>query len=131
MVPVLKDADEKSLFTIAKEVEELVEKARKGKLSLPEVQDHTFTITSLGAMGGLLATPIINPPTVAILGIHKIAKRPVVRDGQIVVRDMMNVSLSFDHRIIDGHVGAAFTDTLVRYLEDPGLLLLQVLESGK
>lgn len=130
MVPVLKDADGKSLFTIAREVEELAEKARKGKLSLPEVQDHTFTITSLGALGGLLATPIINPPTVAILGIHKIAKRPVVRDGQIVIRDMMNVSLSFDHRIVDGHVGAAFTDTLVRYLEDPGLLLLQVLESG-
>lgn len=131
MVAVLRGADRKSVFAIAKEVEELSEKARQGKLSLHEVQDSTFTVTSLGTMGGLLATPIINPPEVAILGIHKIAKRPVVRDGQVVVRDMMNVSLSFDHRIIDGHVGAAFTQTLIRYLEDPGLLLLHVLESGE
>ncbi len=131
LVPVLKDAEGKSLFTIAQEVEELAKKAREGKLTLDEVQDHTFTITSLGTLGGVLATPIINPPTVAILGVHKIAKRPMVRDGAIVVREMMNVSLSFDHRIVDGHVGAAFTDALVRYLEDPGLLLLQVLESGE
>ncbi len=131
LVPVLKGADQKTVFELAREVEELSEKARSGKLSLHEVQDSTFTVTSLGAHGGLLATPIINHPEVAILGIHKIAKRPVVRDGQVVIRDMMNVSLSFDHRIIDGHVGAAFTETLVSYLEDPGLLLLQVLESGE
>ncbi len=130
LVPIVKDVDRKTVLQVAREVEELSEKARSGKLSLNEVQDSTFTVTSLGAQGGLLATPIINHPEVAILGIHKIAKRPVVQDGQIVVREMMNVSLSFDHRIIDGHVGAAFTQTLVRYLEDPGLLLLHVLESG-
>lgn len=130
LVPIVKDVDRKTVLQVAREVEELSEKARSGKLSLNEVQDSTFTVTSLGAQGGLLATPIINHPEVAILGIHKIAKRPVVKDGQIVVREMMNVSLSFDHRIIDGHVGAAFTQTLVRYLEDPGLLLLHVLESG-
>ncbi len=130
LVPIVKDVDRKTVLQVAREVEELSEKARSGKLSLNEVQDSTFTVTSLGAQGGLLATPIINHPEVAILGIHKIAKRPVVKDGRIVIREMMNVSLSFDHRIIDGHVGAAFTQTLVRYLEDPGLLLLQVLESG-
>lgn len=128
VVPVVKDVDKKSILQLAKEVEELAEKARNQKLQLQDVQDSTFTITSLGAAGGVLATPIINHPEVAILGIHKIAKRPVVRDGQIVIRDVMNVSLSFDHRIIDGHVGAAFTQTLVRYLEDPGVLFLEMLE---
>ncbi len=128
IVPVLKGADGKSLLGIAKEIEALSQRAREGKLTLDEVRDSTFTITSLGLHGGVLATPIINPPEVAVLGIHKIAKRPMVRDGQMVPRDMMNVSLSFDHRIIDGHVGAAFTQTLVRYLEDPGLLLLHTLE---
>ncbi|MFQ5837485.1 MAG: dihydrolipoamide acetyltransferase family protein [Thermoplasmata archaeon] len=131
MVPVLKGVDKKTVLQIAREIEELSEKARDGKLSLSDVHDSTFTVTSLGAQGGLLATPIINHPELAILGVHKIAKRPVVRDGQIVVREVMNVSLSFDHRIIDGHIGAAFTQTLIRYLEDPGLLLLHVLESGE
>lgn len=131
MVAVVKGVEKKSLLELARETDRLSEKARKGELSLDEVRDSTFTVTSLGLHGGVLATPIINHPEVAILGIHKIAKRPVVRDGQVVVRDIMNVSLSFDHRIIDGHVGAAFTQTLVRYLEDPGLLLLHVLESGE
>ncbi len=131
MVSVVKQADQKTVLELAEEIEDLSKRAREGKLTLHDVQDSTFTVTSLGAQGGLLATPIINPPEVAILGIHKIVKRPVVRDGQIVVRDVMNVSLSFDHRIIDGHVGAAFTQTLVRYLEDPGLLMLHVLESKK
>lgn len=128
IVPVVKGVGGKSLLEIAREVEALSTKAREGTLSLDQVRDSTITVTSLGLHGGVLATPIINPPEVAILGIHKIAKRPMVRDGQIVPRDMMNVSLSFDHRIIDGHVGAAFTQSLVRYLEDPGLLLLHTLE---
>ncbi len=131
MVPVVKQVDQKTVLELAEEIEELSEKARAGKLTLPEVQDSTFTVTSLGLHGGVLATPIINPPEVAILGIHKIAKRPVVRKDKVVARDVMNLSLSFDHRIVDGHVGAAFTQTLVRYLEDPGLLLLRVLESEK
>lgn len=128
VVPVVKGVDQKSILRLAREIEELSEKARNQELSLDQVRDSTFTITSLGAAGGVLATPIINVPEVAILGIHKIAKRPVVRDGQVVVRDMMNVSLSFDHRLIDGHVGAAFTQTLVRYLEDPGVLFMEMLE---
>ncbi|MFQ6012964.1 MAG: dihydrolipoamide acetyltransferase family protein [Thermoplasmata archaeon] len=129
VVPVVKAVDQKSILEVAREVEALSEKARQGKLTLEEVHDSTFTVTSLGAIGGVLATPIINHPELAILGVHKIAKRPVVRDGQIVIRDMMNISVSFDHRIIDGHVGAAFAQTLVHYLEDPGVLLLHLLES--
>lgn len=129
VVPVVKDAGRKTIVQLAQEIEGLAEKARNRKLELSDVQDSTFTITSLGAQGGLLATPIINVPEVAILGVHKIAKKPVVRDGQVVVRDVMNLSLSFDHRIVDGHVGAAFTQTLVRYLENPGSLLMEMLES--
>ncbi|MFQ5986195.1 MAG: dihydrolipoamide acetyltransferase family protein [Thermoplasmata archaeon] len=131
LVPVVKAVDQKSLLDVAREVEALSEKARQGKLTLEEVHDSTFTVTSLGAIGGILATPIINHPELAILGVHKIEKRPVVRDGQIVIRDIMNISVSFDHRIIDGHVGAAFAQSLVRYLEDPGVLLLHLLESER
>ncbi len=129
LAPVVKDVDQKSILAVAREVDALSEKARAGKLTLEDVHDPTFTVTSLGVIGGLLATPIIHHPQLAILGVHKIAKRPMVQDGQIVIREMMNVSVSFDHRIIDGHVGAAFTQSLVRYLEDPGVLLLQLLEA--
>jgi pyruvate dehydrogenase E2 component (dihydrolipoamide acetyltransferase) len=129
LAPVVKDVDQKSILTVAREVDALSEKARAGKLTLEDVHDPTFTVTSLGAIGGVLATPIIHHPELAILGVHKIAKRPMVQDGQIVIREMMNVSVSFDHRIIDGHVGAAFTQSLVRYLEDPGVLLLHLLEA--
>ena len=86
----------------------------------------TFTITSLGAQGGLLATPVINHPEVAILGVHRIRPTPVVRDGQIVARDVMHLSLSSDHRVVDGHVAAAFTYEVVRYLEDPNLLFMEL-----
>ncbi len=129
LAPVVKDVDQKSILTVAREVDALSEKARAGKLTLEDVHDPTFTVTSLGVIGGVLATPIIHHPQLAILGVHKIAKRPMVQDGQVVIREMMNVSVSFDHRIIDGHVGAAFTQSLVRYLEDPGVLLLHLLEA--
>ncbi|MFQ5552121.1 MAG: dihydrolipoamide acetyltransferase family protein [Thermoplasmata archaeon] len=129
LVPVVPNVDQKSILTVAKEVDELSERARAGKLTLEDVHDATFTVTSLGVIGGVLATPIIHHPQLAILGVHKIAKRPMVQDGQVVIREMMNVSVSFDHRIIDGHVGAAFTQSLVRYLEDPGVLLLHLLEA--
>ncbi|MEE8198640.1 MAG: dihydrolipoamide acetyltransferase family protein [Thermoplasmata archaeon] len=129
LVPVIQGVDQKSILTVAKEVDAISEKARAGKLTLEDIHDPTFTVTSLGVIGGVLATPIIHHPQLAILGIHKIAKRPVVQDGQIVIREMMNVSVSFDHRIIDGHIGAAFAQSLVRYLEDPGVLLLHLLEA--
>jgi len=124
IVPVVKDVDRKSIFELAREIEELAEKARTGKLTLPEIQGGTFTVTSPGKLGGLLATPIINYPEVAILGVHKIAKRPVVIEDAVEIRHMMNVALSFDHRIIDGYQGAEFTQVLVRYLEHPALLSL-------
>ncbi len=126
IVPVIKDADRKSLLEIAMEIERLAKAAREGKIALSDLQGGTFTITSLGALGGLFATPIINYPEVAILGIHEIKKRPVVRDDQIVIRDIMYVSLSFDHRLIDGDVGARFCKKIISYLENPKLLFLEL-----
>lgn len=123
-VTVVHDADKKDLWDLAKEVDRLSTAARDKKLSLQDVQGSTFTITSLGKEGGILATPIINWPEVAILGIHKIEKRPVVRDDQIVIRDMMYLSCSFDHRVIDGHVGAAFVQSVRSALEHPALLFV-------
>ncbi|GBC85392.1 Dihydrolipoyllysine-residue acetyltransferase component of pyruvate dehydrogenase complex [bacterium HR11] len=125
-VPVIHDADKRSLLDLAREVERLATAAREGRLGLHEVRGSTFTITSLGKLGGLLATPIINYPEVAILGVHKIEPRPVVRNGEIVIRHMMNVSLSFDHRVVDGAVGAEFTQVVREHLENPHLLFLQM-----
>ncbi len=123
-VTVVHDAGKKDLWELAKEIDRLATAAREKRLQLAEVQGSTFTITSLGAAGGILATPVINWPEVAILGIHKIEKRPVVRNDQIGVRDMMYLSCTFDHRVIDGHIGAAFVQTLVNYLEHPALLFV-------
>ncbi len=123
-VTVVHEADRKDLWALASEVERLSTAAREKKLSLQDVQGSTFTITSLGKEGGILATPIINWPEVAILGIHKIEKRPVVRDDHIVIREMMYVSCSFDHRVIDGHVGAAFVQAVRGYLEHPAMLFV-------
>ena len=125
-VTVVHDADRKDLWNLAAEVERLATAARDKKLSLQDVQGSTFTITSLGKEGGILATPIINWPEVAILGIHKIEKRPVVRDDHIVIREMMYVSCSFDHRVIDGHVGAAFVQSVRKYLEHPAMLFVDL-----
>src|SRR3989454_4906733 len=111
-VTVVHEADKKGLWDLAKEIERLAAAARDKKLSLQDVQGSTFTITSLGKEGGILATPIINWPEVAILGIHKIEKRPVVRDDQIAIREMMYMSCSFDHRVVAGHVGAAFVQSV-------------------
>ena len=124
IVPVVRDADRKSLWQLGEEIEALAVKARTGSLSLEEIQDGTFTITSLGVLGGLMATPIINPPEVAILGIHQIRPQPVVRQNQIVIRQMAHLSLTFDHRVIDGYAGAEFVHTMINFLEHPGLLML-------
>lgn len=124
IVPVIKGADRLSIVEIAAEIERLSEKARTGKIALEELQGGTFTITSLGAQGGLFATPIINSPQSAILGIHEIKKRPVVINEQIVIREIMLISLSFDHRLIDGHVGAAFAKEIKAFLEDPNWLMV-------
>jgi pyruvate dehydrogenase E2 component (dihydrolipoamide acetyltransferase) len=126
VVPVIKDADKKSIVAIAAEIERLADLARAGKARLQDLQGSTFTITSLGAQGGLLATPIINYPEVAILGVHRIKSRPVVKAGQIVIGDVMILSLSFDHRVVDGHVGAAFAYDVIGTLEQPERLLLEM-----
>jgi pyruvate dehydrogenase E2 component (dihydrolipoamide acetyltransferase) len=126
VVPVVRNADQRSLLDIAREIERLSTAARAGKSRPEDMGGSTFTITSLGAQGGLLATPVINHPEVAILGVHRIRPTPVVRDGQIVARDVMHLSLSSDHRVVDGHVAAAFTYEVVRYLEDPNLLFMEL-----
>ncbi len=126
IVPVIHNADQLNLRELALEIARLAGDARAGKSQLPDLQGGTFTITSMGEMGGLFATPVINHPEVAILGVHRMRPTPVVRDGQVVVRDVMWLSCSFDHRIIDGAVGAQFTYEIIKRLEDPELLLLEL-----
>jgi pyruvate dehydrogenase E2 component (dihydrolipoamide acetyltransferase) len=126
IVPVLKDADQRSLFDIAQQLDLLSEKAKTGKATRDELTGSTFTISSLGTLGGVLATPIINHPEVAILGVHKIKQAPVVRDGQIVIRDIMNLSISLDHRIVDGYEGAQFLQHVIGLLEDPTLMFMEM-----
>lgn len=125
MVPVIKHADQKGLLAIARDIERLAEATKTGKVSPADLQGSTFTITSLGREGGYFATPILNMPEVGILGIHSMKQRPVVKNGQIVVGDVMLLSLSFDHRLIDGHVGAAFAYEIIRFIEAPELLMLE------
>lgn len=124
IVPVIHKADEKSLIEIAKESRELIEKARKGTLSLKELTGGTFTVTNLGMYGIEIFTPIINPPQSAILGVGKIIEKPVVVQGQIVVRSMMPLSLSFDHRVIDGALAAQFLQELKQILETPNSIFV-------
>ncbi len=125
-VPVVRNVDRLTINQLSAEIVRLGTAARERQLKLEELTGGGFTITSLGQLGGLLATPIINHPEVAILGVHKMRKRPVVKDDQVVVREMMYLSLSFDHRVIDGVVGAEFTYELIRYLEHPELLFLEM-----
>jgi 2-oxoglutarate dehydrogenase complex dihydrolipoamide succinyltransferase (E2) component len=125
VVPVVKDADHKSVTQLAEEIGRLSERARAGQLTLEEIQGSTFTITNVGGIGGVFATPIINYPEVAILGVHKITKRPIVKENQIVIRDMTYLSVSFDHRVLDGAMAAEFMNVIKQYLEDPKLLLLE------
>lgn len=125
MVPVIRNADKRSLLDLAREVERIATAARTGKISPDALTDSTFTITSLGTLGGIVATPIINYPEVAILAVHKITKRPVVEDDKIVIREMMNLSLSVDHRMVDGYDAAKFVAEIKASLETPGLLFLE------
>lgn len=126
VVPVLRDTGQMSLATIEKRIREFAERARDGKLDLDDLRGGTFTITNGGVFGSLLSTPILNPPQSAILGMHKIQDRPVADSGEIVIRPMMYVALSYDHRLIDGADAVRFLVAVKESLEDPGRMLLDL-----
>jgi len=127
LVPVIHHAESKDLWQLAREIARLSEAARAGKSNREELVGSTITVTSLGALGGIAATPIINPPEVAIIGVNRMAERPMVHDGSVVIRKMMNLSSSFDHRIVDGYEAATFIKAVKDCLEDPaGLVAVPV-----
>jgi 2-oxoglutarate dehydrogenase E2 component (dihydrolipoamide succinyltransferase) len=126
MVPVVRDADKLSLADIEKKIIDLANRGRQNKISIDEMQGGTFTITNGGIFGSLLSTPILNPPQSAILGMHKIEERPIALNGQVVIRPMMYVALSYDHRIIDGKESVSFLVKVKELLEDPIRLLLEI-----
>ncbi len=126
VVPIIRDADVLSFAELEQTVVDYANRGREGKLTLEELTGGTFTITNGGVFGSLLSTPILNPPQSAILGMHKIAERAMVEDGQIVARPMMYLALSYDHRLVDGHDAVRFLVTIKDMLEDPARLLLQV-----
>jgi len=126
IVPVIKDVDKKSIIAIASELGELAHRTREGKVQPDELKGSTFTISNAGNIGGLFATPIINFPEVAILGVHKIQKTPRVIDDEIVIRDVMYLSVSIDHRIVDGADGCRFLELIKKNLEEPSRLLLEI-----
>ncbi len=123
MVPVIRDADRKDIYAIARDLAALSERARSGKLAAADMQGGCFTVSSLGGIGGTAFTPIINPPEVAILGVSRSVMRPVWRDGAFVPRLMLPLSLSYDHRVIDGAAGVRFTSGLARRLAEPAALV--------
>lgn len=127
MVPVIKNADQKSLFTIAKEMQEQIERGHAGKLAPDELKGSTFSISNLGSIGGLFFNPVINHPEAAILGVGSTQERPVVRNGEIVIRSMMYLSLSFDHRLIDGALAARFLARVVELLSNPDQLMMEAM----
>jgi pyruvate dehydrogenase E2 component (dihydrolipoamide acetyltransferase) len=127
IVPVVREVDKKDIFELAGEIEVLADRARRGQLTLDDVRGSTFTVTNVGAIGGLFTTPIINIPEVAILGLYKIAKRSVVKDGRIEVRDTTYLSLTFDHRVVDGAYAAKFTTKVIETIQDTKKLLSEVL----
>ncbi|MFZ3289948.1 MAG: dihydrolipoamide acetyltransferase family protein, partial [Telluria sp.] len=125
VVPVVRNAEAHDLWSSAAEVARLAAAARNGKALREELSGSTITITSLGALGGIVTTPVINHPEVAIVGVNRIVQRPVIRDGAVVARKMMNLSSSFDHRVIDGMVAAEFVQMIRGYLECPATLFVE------
>jgi 2-oxoglutarate dehydrogenase E2 component (dihydrolipoamide succinyltransferase) len=126
VVPILRDADQLGMADIEKKIGEFGQKAKENKLTLEELQGGTFSITNGGVFGSMLSTPILNPPQSAILGMHGITERPMVVDGEIRIRPMMYLALSYDHRLIDGREAVLFLRTIKEVLEDPARLLLQI-----
>ncbi|MES2049978.1 MAG: dihydrolipoamide acetyltransferase family protein [Pseudomonadota bacterium] len=125
MVPVVRHAEARDLWSCASEMARLAEAARTGKAAREELSGSTITISSLGALGGIVSTPVINHPEVAIIGVNKMVERPMVRNGQVVIRKMMNLSSSFDHRVVDGMDAAEFIQTVRGYLECPATLFVE------
>lgn len=126
VVPVLRNAENMSIATIENSISDYAGKARDGKLTIEEMTGGTFTITNGGIYGSLLSTPIINPPQTAILGMHSIQQRPVAVDGQVEIRPMMNLALSYDHRLIDGKDAVQFLVSIKQLIEDPAKILLEI-----
>ncbi len=125
MVPVVKNAKGKNIFQLARELAELSDKARARTIDLADLKGGTFTITNYGAVGGTFAFPIIHHPEVAILGVGSILEKPVVKDGKIEIRKMLPLSVSFDHRVVDGAEATRFMNTVIELLQDPGLILME------
>ncbi|MDF2761177.1 MAG: 2-oxoglutarate dehydrogenase, subunit, dihydrolipoamide succinyltransferase [Thermomicrobiales bacterium] len=125
VVPVIRDADRKTFAEIEQEIADLATKAREGKLALSEIQGGTFTVTNGGIYGSLNSTPILNVPQVGILGMHAIQERPVARDGEVVIRPMMNLAVSYDHRVIDGATAVQYLVKIKQMIEDPETLLIE------
>jgi 2-oxoglutarate dehydrogenase E2 component (dihydrolipoamide succinyltransferase) len=125
VVPMIRDADRLSFAEIEKQIKDFVAKTEQGKLSIEDLRGGTFTITNGGVFGSLLSTPILNPPQVGILGLHKIEERPIAQNGQVVIRPMMYVALSYDHRIVDGREAVQFLVHIKQLLEDPAWMLVE------
>jgi len=125
MVPVIKDVDKKTVRELALEIQDLSQKAKERKIKLEEMRGSSFTISNWGHFGGTFATPVINYPDAAIMGTGRIADKPWVKEGQIVIRKILPLSLTFDHRVTDGADAATFLSKVMRYLEDPGLLFIE------
>jgi 2-oxoglutarate dehydrogenase E2 component (dihydrolipoamide succinyltransferase) len=125
VVPVIREADKKSFAQIEQEVKDLAAKAGDGTLSLEDLRGGTFTITNGGVFGSMLSTPILNPPQVGILGLHNIQERPVARNGEVLIRPIMYIALTYDHRIVDGREAVQFLVKVKELVEDPEALLLE------
>ncbi len=126
VVPVLRGAESLGFAEIETAIADFAERARANRLGLEELQNGTFTISNGGVYGSLLSTPILNPPQSGILGLHGIQERPVAREGQVVIRPMMYVALSYDHRIVDGREAVTFLKTIVECVEEPSRILLEI-----
>ena len=124
VVPVIRDADLRSFADIERSIRDFAKRAQDGTLTLEDLKGGTFTITNGGVFGSLMSTPILNPPQVGILGLHKIADRPVAVGGQVVIKPMMYVALSYDHRLVDGREAVQFLVKIKDYIEDPALMLI-------
>ena len=126
VVPVLRDVDQMSFADVEKNIGEYGQKAKDGKLTMEDLVGGTFTVSNGGVFGSMLSTPIVNPPQSAILGMHRIEERPIAENGQVVIRPMMYLALTYDHRIIDGKESVLFLRTIKECLEDPARLLLEL-----